>query len=250
MPQRERVFNGIGVSHGIAIAPAYIVELERPQVPEYKIPPGEAAAEQKRFEDAVARVREELTELKTKLEDKPETAAEEVTLLLDAHLAMISGSRLVRGAVKKIAEDNVNAEWALDRVMHELADQFRALHDNYIATRIDDVQAVGYRILRALLNLPYLSLDNVPPGGIVLAREISPADTALIDPKRIAGIATIHGGAAGSAAMLFSASRSLCSPFSRCSYFLRVSSVGLTISLPSMPQRAARHLFSSIRARR
>ena len=66
------------------------------------------------------------------------------------------------------------------------ADQFRALKDNYIATRIDDVEAVGNRVLRALMNLPYLSLDNVPHGGIVLAREISPADTALIDPKRIA----------------------------------------------------------------
>ncbi len=202
MPLTERVFSGIGVSHGIAIAPAYIVELERPQVPESKIAPEEVPAEQKRFESAVARVRAELEELKTKLEDKPETAAEEVTLLLDAHLAMISGSRLVRGAVKKIADENINAEWALDRVMHELADQFRALHDNYIATRIDDVQAVGYRILRALLNLPYLSLDNVPPGGIVLAREISPADTALIDPRRIAGIATIHGGAAGHTAVV------------------------------------------------
>ena len=202
MPNSERVFTGIGVSNGIAIAPAYLVQLERPQVPEHRIAPGDVAAEQKRFEDAVARVRQELVDLKSKLEDKPETAAEEVTLLLDAHLAMISGSRLVRGAIKKIADEGINAEWALDRVMHELADQFRALHDNYIATRIDDVNAVGNRVLRALLNLPYLSLESVPHGGIVLAREISPADTALIDPKRIAGIATIHGGAAGHTAVV------------------------------------------------
>ena len=202
MPNRERVFNGIGVSNGIAIAPAYLVQLERPQVPERRISQGEVAAEQKRFDDAVFRVRQELADLKSKLEDKPETAAEEVTLLLDAHLAMISGSRLVRGAVKKIADEGINAEWALDRVMHELADQFRALHDNYIATRIDDVNAVGNRVLRALLNLPYLSLESVPHGGIVLAREISPADTALIDPRRIAGIATIHGGAAGHTAVV------------------------------------------------
>ena len=202
MPDQERVFTGIGVSNGIAIAPAYLVQLERPQVPERRIPAAGLPAEQKRFEEAVGRVRQELADLKSKLEDKPETAAEEVTLLLDAHLAMISGSRLVRGALKKIADDGINAEWALDRVMRELAEQFRALHDNYIATRIDDVEAVGNRVLRALLNLPYLSLDSVPHGGIVLAREISPADTALIDPRRIAGIATLHGGAAGHTAVV------------------------------------------------
>ena len=84
MADRERIFTGIGVSHGIAIAPAYLVELERPQIPERKIDPSGVAAEQQRFEGAVARVRAELTELKSKLEDKPETAAEEVTLLLDA----------------------------------------------------------------------------------------------------------------------------------------------------------------------
>src|SRR5438105_3479752 len=116
MPNSERIFSGIGVSNGIAIAPAYLVQLERPTVPEHKIPAAGIAAEQKRFEEAVGRVRRELTDLKSKLEDKPETAAEEVTLLLDAHLAMISGSRLVRGALKKIADDGINAEWALDRV--------------------------------------------------------------------------------------------------------------------------------------
>jgi phosphoenolpyruvate-protein phosphotransferase (PTS system enzyme I) len=202
MPTRERIFTGIGVSHGIAIAPAYLVQLERPKVPERKIEPADVTAEQKRFELAVDRVRQELSELKAKLEDKPETAAEEVALLLEAHLAMISGSRLVRGALKRIADEGINAEWALDRVIRELGDQFRALKDNYIATRIDDVEAVGNRLLRALLDLPYLSLDSVPQGGVVLAREISPADTALIDPRRIAGIATIHGGAAGHTAVV------------------------------------------------
>lgn len=196
----EIVLNGIGVSHGIATGPAYIVQLDRPKVPQITIE--DATAEQQRFEAAVETVRGDLTALKGQSKNLPEEAAEELDLLLDAHLAMITGSRLVRGALKKIADDKINAEWALDKIMRDLAAQFRAVRDNYIAARIDDVEAVGNRILRTLLNLPYLSLDSVPVGGIVLAKEISPSDAALLDPRRIGGLATVHGGAAGHTAVM------------------------------------------------
>ncbi|HYD19580.1 MAG TPA: phosphoenolpyruvate--protein phosphotransferase [Patescibacteria group bacterium] len=196
----EIVLSGIGVSHGIATGPAYIVQLSRPKVPQREA--GDTTAEQKRFEDAVETVRGDLLALKGQSKNLPEEAAEELDLLLDAHLAMITGSRLIRGALKKIAEENINAEWALDKVMRDLAAQFRAVRDNYIAARIDDVEAVGNRILRALMNLPWLSLDAVPPGGIVLAKEITPADAAQLDPRRIAGLATVHGGAAGHTAVM------------------------------------------------
>ena len=196
----EIVLNGIGVSHGIATGPAYIVQLDRPKVPQITIE--DTVAEQQRFEIAVETVRGDLTALKGQSKNLPEEAAEELDLLLDAHLAMITGSRLVRGALKKIADDKINAEWALDKIMRDLAAQFRAVRDNYIAARIDDVEAVGNRILRTLLNIPYLSLDSVPVGGIVLAKEISPADAALLDPRRIAGLATVHGGAAGHTAVM------------------------------------------------
>ncbi len=196
----EIVLNGIGVSHGIATGPAYIVQLDRPKVPQITIE--DTAPEQQRFEAAVQTVRGDLIALKGQSKNLPEEAAEELDLLLDAHLAMITGSRLVRGALKKIADEKINAEWALDKVMRDLAAQFRAVRDNYIAARIDDVEAVGNRILRTLLNIPYLSLDSVPVGGIVLAKEISPADAALLDPRRIGGLATVHGGAAGHTAVM------------------------------------------------
>lgn len=196
----EIVLHGIGVSHGIATGPAYIVQLDRPKVPQITIE--DASAEQQRFEAAVETVRGDLTALKGQSKNLPEEAAEELDLLLDAHLAMITGSRLVRGALKKIAEEKINAEWALDKIMRDLASQFRAVRDNYIAARIDDVEAVGNRILRTLLNLPYVSLDSVPVGGIVLAKEISPSDAALLDPRRIGGLATVHGGAAGHTAVM------------------------------------------------
>ncbi|HRJ67889.1 MAG TPA: phosphoenolpyruvate-utilizing N-terminal domain-containing protein, partial [Alphaproteobacteria bacterium] len=178
--RREKILRGIGVSHGIAIGPAFLVQLERPRVPEWKIAAADVKAEQSRFQSAVMSAQTELGELKEQSAHLPETAAEEIGLLLDAHLAMLSGSRLVRGVLKRIEAEGINAEAAIEHVMQELTDQFRALKDKYIAARIDDVEAVSNRLIRILMNLPYIALDSVPPGGIVLAKEISPADTALM----------------------------------------------------------------------
>lgn len=199
---REKTLRGIGVSHGIAIGPAFLVQVDRPHVPQWSIAPDKIADEQNRFQAAVATAQEELSALKAQSIRLPETAAEEIALLLDAHMAMLSGSRLVRGVLKRIADDGMNAEAAIESVMRDLTDQFRALKDQYIAARIDDVEAVSNRLIRILMNLPYIALDSVPPGGIVLAKEISPADTALMDPQRFAGIATVHGGAAGHTAVM------------------------------------------------
>lgn len=200
--QQEKTLRGIGVSHGIAIGPAFLVQVDRPHVPQWSIARDKMADEQNRFQAAVATAQEELSALKAQSIRLPETAAEEIALLLDAHMAMLSGSRLVRGVLKRIADDGMNAEAAIESVMRDLTDQFRALKDQYIAARIDDVEAVSNRLIRILMNLPYIALDSVPPGGIVLAKEISPADTALMDPQRFAGIATVHGGAAGHTAVM------------------------------------------------
>lgn len=198
----EIVLNGLGVSHGVSIGPAYLVQIEHPDPPQYAIAPGDVAAETTRFDHAVMQAQKEIISLKAKSADLPDEAREEILLLLDAHLSMLSGSRLVRDAREKIATRKINAEAAVEEEIALIAAQFQQLKDPYIAARADDVRNAGYRIVRILMNVPYLSLSDVPMGGIVLAREISPAETALLDPKRFAGIATVYGGMTGHTAVM------------------------------------------------
>ena len=109
----EIVLTGLGVSHGIAMGPAYLVQIEHPQAPEYVLQPSQAADETVRFDRAVAQAQREISDLKEKSANLPEEAAEEIVLLLEAHLAMLSGSRLIRGARQRIMQENINAESAL-----------------------------------------------------------------------------------------------------------------------------------------
>ena len=194
--ENETILTGIGVSHGVAMGPAYLVQIEHPAVLEYALFPDQIEGETARFDHAVLAAKKEILLL------KEGAAAEEIALLLEAHLAMLSGSRFVRGARTRIENERVNAEQAILREGEAIAAQFCQLQDQYIAARGDDVLALGDRLVRILMNVPYLSLGDVPPGGIVLAREISPAETALLDPARFSGIATVHGGVAGHTAVM------------------------------------------------
>ena len=198
----EVVLTGLGVSHGIAMGPAYLVQIEHPEAPEYVLPPEQIAAEMARFDKAVTKAQQEISDLKNKSAALPGDAAEEIMHLLEAHLAMLSGSRLIRGARQKIALQGINAENAIAQEVTLISAQFSQLKDPYIAAKSEDVRNVGYRLIRILMNVPYLSLSNVPQGGIVLALEISPAETALLDPRRFAGIATVHGGVTGHTAVM------------------------------------------------
>src|SRR5207245_10045736 len=93
----ERRLSGLGVSPGIGIGPAYIAEGGDLPVRESHLPEPAIEAERSRFAEAVAISLRQLRKLKAKAAGLPESAAEEVGYLLDAHLAMLSNSRLVRG---------------------------------------------------------------------------------------------------------------------------------------------------------
>ena len=199
---KEIVLKGIGVSQGIVIGSAYLVQIELPGIPEYTLSPDQTESEVNRFDQAVFQAKEEISNIKNQSDGLTAVAAEDISFLLDAHLAMLSDSRLTRGVRSRIVQEGINAEWALEQEVSLIAEQFRQIKDQYIAARCDDVFAVGHRLIRILMNIPYMSLSDVPRGGIVLAREISPAEISLLGPRKLSGIATVHGGVAGHTAVM------------------------------------------------
>ncbi len=198
----ERAFEGLGVSAGIAIGPAHVVERGLIDVPEYTIEAADVAAEVARFDSAVEESSKQVKKLRTKAAALPEAAAEELHYLLDAHLQMLSGSRLVRGVEARIREHRINAEAAVQAQLSEIAQAFAGMEDSYLAGKIADVREVSARLVRNLTRAGYTAFSNLAPGTIIVAEEITPADTALMDPKRIGGFATAVGGAEGHTAIM------------------------------------------------
>jgi phosphotransferase system enzyme I (PtsI) len=193
-PKGERVLHGLGVSAGIGIGAAFVSDDGEIAVPEYRLAADKVAPERERFATAVAVSLRQLRKLKGKAAALPDSAAEEVGYLLDAHIAMLTNSRLVRGVERRIEQDRINAERAVQMEMAEIAESFAAMGDAYLAARGEDIRVVGARLLRNLTKTPYAALQHVPEGTVILAEELTPADTALMDPRRIVGFAAVLGG--------------------------------------------------------
>src|SRR3954471_7161863 len=198
----EKRLSGIGVSPGIAIGPAYVGERGELPVSESRIAEAAVEGERARFSEAIAKSAQQLRKLKSRATALPGSAADEIGYLLDAHLAMLANSRLVRGVNQRIARQRINAERAIQLEIEEIGKSFAAIGDPYLAARIDDIRVVGTRLIRNLLKRPYVAYSSLTGGAIILAEEITPGDTALMDPRRIGGFAAEFGGADGHTAIL------------------------------------------------
>jgi len=200
--ESEKILIGLGVSPGIAIGSAMVREGDDFTVPEYCIWEDGIESEIERFREAVELTRRQIRLLKRKAQTLPETAAEELSILLDAYVQMLEGSRLVRGVERRIQEERINAELAVQSELKEIASSFASLEDAYIAARLDDIREVAHRLIRALMRTPQTAFANVPQGAIIVASEMTPADTAQINPNRVSAFATAAGGAQGHTAIM------------------------------------------------
>jgi phosphotransferase system enzyme I (PtsI) len=190
----EHKLTGIGVSPGIAIGAAYIGDRGPIAVTETAISETAVGAERARFADAVTNAQKQLRKLKGHAAALPGSAGDEIGYLLDAHLAMLANSRLVRGVHQRIAQSRINAERAVELEIENIAKAFAQMRDSYLAARIEDIRVVGSRLIRNLVKKPYVTYANVEEGAIILAEDVTPADTALMDPRRVGGFASVFGG--------------------------------------------------------
>ena len=198
----ERRLEGLGIAPGIAVGRAFVSDHSAIPVPERRIDASEVEREQERLDQAVQTSLKQLRKLRAKAAGLPGAAADEMGHLLDAHVAMLSKSRFVRGIERRISEDQVNAERAVALEIEQMGESFAAMGDAYLAARIEDVRVVGHRLLRNLTKTPFAAFKKLAEGTLILAEELSPADIALMDPKQVMGFATVLGGAEGHTAIM------------------------------------------------
>jgi phosphotransferase system enzyme I (PtsI) len=198
----ETVLRGLGVSPGVAIGTAYPREHGDAEVSEYRIARDHVEAERQRLVEAVHGAAAELERLRAASQKVPATASEEMGYLLDAYQQMLKGSRLIRGADRRIATDHINAEAAVQHEVSDIARTFAAMDDAYLAARVDDIREVSRRVVRHLAGAVGKHVVVLPKNAIVLAHDLTPAHTALLDPALVSGLATALGGTASHTAIM------------------------------------------------
>jgi phosphotransferase system enzyme I (PtsI) len=182
---------GLAASPGIAIGRAWPVDRRRVRTPKRRIEPVEIPAELARLEAALALSDQQLAEVREKVE---RIEGSEHVAIIDMHRVMLKDEMLVAEARRLISEDRVNAEWAVRRAIRKIKAAFNELADEYFKERRADVDFVGERIIKNLMG-EVVDVDEPPPeGSIVVAHDLSPADTALLlHERKVAGFVTDAG---------------------------------------------------------
>ena len=198
----QRVFEGLGVSPGVGIGVAHQRESGEIQVLEYQVPARRLPEELERFQGAVAQSQRQVAKLVAKAERFHGAASEELGYLLEAHLQMLKSASLIGAIERRIEDTRCNAESAVMSEIGAIVENFAAMNDPYLAARGQDVREVGLRVVRNLTKTSYTGFGQLEPNSIIIAEEITPADTALMDPRQIRGFASVLGGAEGHTAIM------------------------------------------------
>jgi phosphoenolpyruvate-protein phosphotransferase (PTS system enzyme I) len=171
------VFKGIPGSPGVAVGPALVIGDTRAVYTRRHIHTAQVESEIARISVAVDGARTTLIEVSKRLEAGP---AHDTTPILEAYLVMLGDPLLHETIVRKIRDDRRCAEWAVASASEEISKLFlgEADKDSYIVERRHDVEFVADRLLRALMGEPGVTIPRLNTPTIIVARDLSPADTA------------------------------------------------------------------------
>ena len=192
----EKTFIGIPASDGIAIGPTFCYIPAELTIPVRTA--GTVDEEMARFDMARERARIELQGLYDAIEKR---AGKEQASIFEAHQEMLFDPAL-EGKVRAEVELGQTVEQALVTAIEELAGLLAGMGDELFAARAQDVKDVGRRILRILLGLPDTALSAVTQPSIIIAEDLTPSDTASLDPKLTLGFITSQGGLTSHSAIL------------------------------------------------
>jgi phosphoenolpyruvate-protein phosphotransferase (PTS system enzyme I) len=186
------VMKGIGVSPGIVIGKAYLFDRLDAHVPFYKLSdPGLITEEIQRFRKALRESEKQLLELKNKLSDLG--GGMDPLYIIDVHIMIMRDRKFVDRTIQNIREMSVNAEWAVRMTVEKYREIFDRMDDDYLRGRISDIQYAGQRILANLAGKKRAVLD-MGEKVIIIAADLSPADTAQMKIDKVLGFATDIGG--------------------------------------------------------
>lgn len=197
------ILNGTGVSNGIAIGEAVVLQNKKFDIVQLSIPQHEIEYEITRYRDAISLAKDNLQEIRQHIS---KSTPEDIAAFIDAHLLMLYDATLAITPIDIIKAQLCNAEWALKIQKDKLISAFMAMEDPYLRTRSEDIEHVSNSILALLLegSESVTSLSNIPnnKNKILIADDLTPADTVRIQQQGFIGFIIEAGGPTSHTAIL------------------------------------------------
>jgi len=189
--EMEIRLHGIAVSPGICIGKAYLLGKEGVDiVDKYLIGEDDLQNEIKRFKSAVKNAKDKLQEI---IESTSEGLGEHA-YILETHKVMFKDKMLYGKTIETIEKERVNAEWALKKVVSNVKSMFNNMTDAYLQGRVADFIHVSESIMQNLVGAKAVDIAAIDKRVVLVATDISPAETSQIQLEKIKGLVTDLGG--------------------------------------------------------
>ena len=187
----QRRLEGIPASPGIIIGKAHLAGKSRVKILyQYLIDERQLNREVERFKGALRTEEEKLVTLRDQMPNQVKDHA----FILDSHLMILKDSMFVDSTIERILNEKIDAQWALKESLEEIRKVFEQINDEYIRSRITDVENVTERILRNLSGEAEQGLTEIRERMIIVAHDLSPVDTAELNISKVMGFITDIGG--------------------------------------------------------
>ena len=190
---------GIAASAGIAIGPVYKLSGDVIKVEERDILPNEVDREIKRFDRAIDITRQELHEIQNQAREKIDKDASEI---FDAHQLLLDDQVIIDETKKQIARQLKNADFIYNEIMKKYQKSLENADDEFFMGRVADIKDVKRRLIRNIQGKKPVAFANLVKKSIIVAHDLTPSETILLDKKMVLAFVTDKGGKNSHAAIM------------------------------------------------
>lgn len=185
----RRFVKGIDASPGVAIGKVFLYKEE-----ELFIDKGECSnveVQKEKLIEGREKTKEQLLKIR---EQTAKKLGEDKAAIFDGHITLLEDEDLFDEVVELIEDEHITAENALEQGISGYCDMLANLEDEYLRERAADLKDIAKRWLYNIAGIEIIDLSSLPENSIVVARDLTPSDTAQLDLKNVGAFITDIGG--------------------------------------------------------
>ena len=190
---------GIGASEGVSIGKVLLFVEEKMIIPQEIDENSTIEGELAKLENGLKKSKTQLIAIREKVKEK---MGEDKAAIFDGHIMLLEDEDLIEEVEAKITGDKLPAARALREGIDEYCEMISQLDDPYLRERAADLQDIGKRWLKNLLEIKINDLSNLDPGTVVVTEDLTPSDTAQLDLANCVGFITEIGGKTAHSAIM------------------------------------------------
>ncbi|SKC51154.1 phosphoenolpyruvate--protein phosphotransferase [Maledivibacter halophilus] len=183
------MITGTGASPGIALGKALVIKNQEIHISKEEIENIEK--EKNRFIKAVDKSKKELYNIRDKALNE---LGKEKAAIFDAHIMILDDPELISKSLNRIEKEKINSEYAFKQITDEFITVFEAMDNDYMKERAADIRDVSSRVIRNLMGITVIDLSILEEEVILVAHDLTPSDTAIMDKEKVLGFLTDIGG--------------------------------------------------------